>query len=306
MTPDDIIDAFSSRTFPSEAIAACRADKETSSQILLNLLEDFLNGTFDDDSDRSKRAVDAIFLVVHLLAEFREKRAFPLLMRLLAKDSDEVRTVLGDTITDTLPDIIISMFDGNIDSIHQLITNNLANEYARSSTLEALACLTVEGVISGDSTQQFLKACFDKFQVEKLNFVWVGWVESIAILGLESFVPLVEQAFREGAISPMIINFSDFQNDLRDTLDRQTEFPRTCLQRGPFENVDELSSWAGYNPERKSTPSSIPVDLDNEAAGNPRPQQSKIEQHRNPHRNVGRNDPCPCGSGKKFKKCCLQ
>lgn len=22
-------------------------------------------------------------------------------------------------------------------------------------------------------------------------------------------------------------------------------------------------------------------------------------------RRVGRNDPCPCGSGKKFKKCCL-
>jgi hypothetical protein len=25
----------------------------------------------------------------------------------------------------------------------------------------------------------------------------------------------------------------------------------------------------------------------------------------NPFRNVGRNDPCPCGSGKKFKKCCI-
>lgn len=24
---------------------------------------------------------------------------------------------------------------------------------------------------------------------------------------------------------------------------------------------------------------------------------------RNPLRNVGRNDPCPCGSGLKFKKC---
>jgi preprotein translocase subunit SecA len=21
-------------------------------------------------------------------------------------------------------------------------------------------------------------------------------------------------------------------------------------------------------------------------------------------RNVGRNDPCPCGSGKKYKRCC--
>jgi preprotein translocase subunit SecA len=25
-----------------------------------------------------------------------------------------------------------------------------------------------------------------------------------------------------------------------------------------------------------------------------------------PGRNVGRNDPCPCGSGKKYKKCCLK
>ncbi len=25
-----------------------------------------------------------------------------------------------------------------------------------------------------------------------------------------------------------------------------------------------------------------------------------------PGPNVGRNDPCPCGSGKKYKKCCLK
>jgi preprotein translocase subunit SecA len=25
---------------------------------------------------------------------------------------------------------------------------------------------------------------------------------------------------------------------------------------------------------------------------------------RNESRRIGRNDPCPCGSGKKFKKCC--
>lgn len=28
-------------------------------------------------------------------------------------------------------------------------------------------------------------------------------------------------------------------------------------------------------------------------------------QAKNPYKGVGRNDPCPCGSGKKFKKCCL-
>lgn len=30
------------------------------------------------------------------------------------------------------------------------------------------------------------------------------------------------------------------------------------------------------------------------------------EQRENPNKKVGRNDPCPCGSGKKYKKCCLK
>jgi hypothetical protein len=32
--------------------------------------------------------------------------------------------------------------------------------------------------------------------------------------------------------------------------------------------------------------------------------QGKVETFRRQDPHVGRNDPCPCGSGKKFKKCC--
>jgi len=32
---------------------------------------------------------------------------------------------------------------------------------------------------------------------------------------------------------------------------------------------------------------------------------SPAQLSQGPARRVGRNDPCPCGSGKKFKKCCL-
>jgi uncharacterized protein YecA (UPF0149 family) len=35
------------------------------------------------------------------------------------------------------------------------------------------------------------------------------------------------------------------------------------------------------------------------------PQFAASEPYRNPPRRVGRNDPCPCGSGKKFKNCCF-
>ena len=49
-----------------------------------------------------------------------------------------------------------------------------------------------------------------------------------------------------------------------------------------------------------------------EASGIRRQQQAAISGSARPDRpepikaagRVGRNDPCPCGSGKKFKKCC--
>ena len=31
---------------------------------------------------------------------------------------------------------------------------------------------------------------------------------------------------------------------------------------------------------------------------------SSAKSTKTPHQKVGRNDPCPCGSGKKYKKCC--
>lgn len=35
-------------------------------------------------------------------------------------------------------------------------------------------------------------------------------------------------------------------------------------------------------------------------------QQLKTKTKVREHKKVGRNDPCPCGSGKKYKKCCLE
>ncbi|RCV63967.1 hypothetical protein C5S53_11155 [Methanophagales archaeon] len=31
-----------------------------------------------------------------------------------------------------------------------------------------------------------------------------------------------------------------------------------------------------------------------------------IENFSKKKKKIGRNDPCPCGSGKKYKKCCLR
>ena len=36
----------------------------------------------------------------------------------------------------------------------------------------------------------------------------------------------------------------------------------------------------------------------------PSEDEIKAKEIREQNKNIGRNDPCPCGSGKKYKKCC--
>jgi preprotein translocase subunit SecA len=43
-----------------------------------------------------------------------------------------------------------------------------------------------------------------------------------------------------------------------------------------------------------------------EKAGAPSPEEVVIERLRRDPKSVGRNDPCPCGSGRKYKACCLR
>jgi preprotein translocase subunit SecA len=55
--------------------------------------------------------------------------------------------------------------------------------------------------------------------------------------------------------------------------------------------VAALEWWACFQPEEASRP----VE--------PSP-TTPVEPYRRANPKVGRNEPCPCGSGRKFKKCC--
>ena len=48
---------------------------------------------------------------------------------------------------------------------------------------------------------------------------------------------------------------------------------------------------------------SLNASAEKEAVETIHPQSGGIHQEKEMFEKVGRNDPCPCGSGKKFKKC---
>jgi len=121
------------------------------------------------------------------------------------------------------------------------------------------------------------------------------------MLGLSEYSALVKKAFDRGFIHRWIMGFEHFRKDL----ERARASPDEPW--GPDgeeftlfgDTIAELSTWHGFSQEYRD-------EMDRRArASVAMPQMGTQPTVRNPFKGVGRNHPCPCGSGKKFKKCCL-
>jgi hypothetical protein len=288
--------ASAGHDLPREAMQWSLDNWKEAAPGLLGVLERYADGT-----DRSEDAANAAFFILHLAAERRETCAFAPLCR-LAKDAEAIEAVLGDGITTTLKGILISTYDGDLDALKGLIEAEEADPYVRSGAFEVLAYLAATGRVAREDAQAYLLQLYDTLRPQHESFAWYGWSAAIALLGLESMSGLVQKAFARGLIDPVFTNYDHFREDLGRTLadpERMAGFRYDKI--GPLDDaITELASWYAFSDAAKQNRAR---HIAREAAGfQPRPPEAPVI---NPFKGVGRNDPCPCGSGKKFKKCCL-
>lgn len=221
---------------------------------------------------------DLLFWGVHVLAAARDTRVFAPLVALLHQDGDTIDALLGDAVTTTLARILVSTFDGDVAPLHRLILDSTTDAFVCAEALAVLTWLTQTGRVPRQQTHDLLVR-FDDKRVAVEEVGWVGWEEAIALLGFADLAPRSQAARKDGRLTD---EFSD------------TPWFRTTLRQAQAK-PDDLSR---FDPRRHGTLDDPVADLawTAEDAGQPL---------RNPYKDVGRNDPCPCGSGKKFKKCCL-
>ena len=206
--------------------------------------------------------------------------------------------VLGDAITSTSHRVMAAVFDADPAPLYEIILDQSAEQFVRSRMCEVHAMLVLRGDLDRASIERFLRDGFDEILPQAQCCVWRGWQSAVAMLGLSELTILVRRAFDRGFIDRSWLGFEDFQRNLRWAIKRPGE-PRHAesSQFTLFGNtVDELSRWDGFREDVRG--------------GGARDRHDGLDQmHDHPYRNqlrgVGRNDPCPCGSGKKFKNCCL-
>lgn len=264
---------------PREALAEAVRQRETITPVLLNALDTVYEkvqsegeGVYDDP------AYDLSAYAIFLLAQFQEQKAFPKLLQLLTLDRDGLDIVLDDIIS-CMGNILYSTYDGDLSAAKAIIANGNYDPFAREVPLNLLEGLFRDGRLQREELVGFLR--------ERLTLLGEGEDEEIFGAMIASLVADndlyelaedVREAFRLGKID--LMHMGDFDSFF-DSIYNETEHGE--YTRLITDTAQELSGWACFKDEKPSQPSF-----------------GDILSWK-----VGRNDPCPCGSGKKFKKCCL-
>ena len=249
-------------------------------------------------ADRKPPMQQGLFFIFHLLGEWREKSAYRGLARLLRLPADESDSIFGEATTATSHRVMAAVFDGDPEPLYDVILEPKADEFIRSRMCEVLAMLTLRGELPRAEAERFLRAGYSDIKPQQDCFVWNGWQSAIAALGLVELKPLVERAFKRGCLDPSLVPLEEFEEDLQRAIEHPTtpwayEDEYTLFG----DTIEELSTWAAFSPDHGSGHGANFINRE--------PQWSPSVRAVNPFKDVGRNDPCPCGSGKKFKKCCL-
>ena len=245
-----------------------------------------------------------LFRGLYILGGARVSQAYRPLLRLLRRPWNELDYLLGDAITESLASIAAGVFDGDAEPLFELALDASIDGYIREALLGAATFLTWKGLIERERMQRVLVQFYQERLAADDDQAWIGWLQAIALLGLRDLAPLVRAAWDEGRVPPDLLERSEFEQELVEAEQRPDDIDQFSLFHfGYIEDVVEALEWTDYAE-----------DADQDGPFGEEDQFGEdlfavdhlpMEPVRNPLRHVGRNDPCPCGSGKKAKKCCL-
>ena len=296
MNTQEITEALAHNTgkFPFDAMRAAIADPKAITPVLL----DELNRLADDPQAvlaEPGSYVRHIF-AMYLLAQFRETRAYAPLVKICHLPNDDLVFLLEDVITEGLPRILASVCDGNIAPIKEIIENENLDEFVRGAGLTALITLVAEGALSRDEVIDYLRDFSRALPSD--SPMWNQFALAAETLYPEELLPQLRDAFAKNLIDKFLISMSDIQRSIAVGREHALKELRK-RNRYVTDAIAELDRWACFREEEK--PLDYPLaetELYPPAYWTPSTVFRDMPK-------IGRNDPCPCGSGKKYKKCCM-
>lgn len=306
MEIDEIIERLEwfSGEFEREAVEAAVANRDEIIPELLTILEEIADPDFAADLDSDGDYMAHLY-AMFLLAQFRETRAYPLMLRIALLPSDLLDSLFGDSVIGNFASVFASVCGGDIAGLQALIENPAADEWVRGASLGALATLVAAGIKSREEIVSYFASLFHGGLSDTNDVVWSELVLYTTELGAAELLPEIERAYEKGLADPSMMGLDEVRTDLAKgegwAVERLANDPHRKLID---DTVKEMEWWATFDEEeQKRSTIPAPALAPPLEALNPW-QPDSYSGFKRSMPKVGRNGPCPCGSGTKYKKCC--
>lgn len=141
------------KSFPEDSIRELLNREEESKKYLLQYMEEFKKNIFKHLKEEDY--IGHIYSVI-ILAKFKEKKLCPLFLDLLRLPGTRVYELFDTIVPEYGARIIASVYDGNIDSIVNVLNDKKANEYAKAVIIQSLKVLCINKKLDISETEDFL------------------------------------------------------------------------------------------------------------------------------------------------------
>jgi hypothetical protein len=306
---DDIVaelDQEYSGKLPENAIRAAQRQRDA---IVPRLIELLRKATEDVRAGRTRERNGHLF-ALFLLTEFKAKEALPAILEAVSLPGDGPFDLFGDAITEDLCRVLAALAVDTPDVIDEMIVNRSLNEYVRWEAVQTYLLWVRDCRLTRDEAVDrlghYLREAIADEDVELVE----GLVSELTSYSPHEALSDIQEAYRLDLVDPLMVAIEHVEDSIAEGQTRFQEELDRCRPTGFTDTVEELKSWASFRDESESKPYMMP-NVEEDDSDDVWDDSPFSEGHpgasttiRNTGPKVGRNDPCPCGSGKKYKQCC--
>jgi hypothetical protein len=231
-----------------------------------------------------------------LLGHWRDTRAYRPLLALARLPYETVDQLFGDVLFETYDRALASVCDGDLAPLITMVEDDTTNVWVRMTLLEAWVLRVIEGDAPAAPLEECLLAMGERDAARLRGSaardddppIIEAVVHAACDIGSERLRAPVLGWFDEKLIDPRNISRADFETEMEMPIAQRRDILRARGRSYLRDPETEIGWWAGYRDE---------------PAPPPRLDASAERTIVRDTPKVGRNDPCPCGSGRKYKKC---
>lgn len=281
---------YESRKFPKEAFEVIRRNKDEALPYLRGAIDKAI-----EEKDELEDGYQLHFYALFFLGEFQDKESFTKIIELITLPREVLDYLIGDTITSGLKDILYNTYNGEIELLRNTIEDEQADEFVRAAALDVMGQLYLDGALEESEFKSFIRR--NVYSKEEYNYIFDEFAVVICRCHFVDMLQEIKYMLNNGLMDEMCLGKYD---SCVDEMFAYRDYSQNLCET-PINTIDILKSWAMFERDSGSTESEKGrKDFEKlmKAA-------MKKSEKKETNRKVGRNDPCPCGSGKKYKFCCL-